>query len=168
MQDDVTAVRDVPEADPHRRRGAHLYGLIITGAVLATASDSYRIGRVALMLLATLAVYWAAETYAHWNVTRAHRGRPLNRAERRMIMYDGWPMVAASGVSLLCLALEAVVGVETSVAIRITLAVNAVVLFVTGWQLGKDAGLTGRRLVFDSALAGLLGVSLIAFKSLLH
>ena len=168
MEDDVTAVRAVPEADRHRRRAAHLYGLIITGAVLATASDSYRIGRVALILLATLAVYWAAESYAHWNAARAHVRRPLNRAEQRMILHDGWPMVAASGVPLLCLALEAVVGVETSVAIKITLAVNSVVLFVTGWQMGRDAGVTGSRLFIDSAIAGLLGLSLIVLKSLLH
>ena len=75
-----------PEADPHRRRAAHLYGLIVTGAVLATASDDFRLSRVALLLLSTLAIYWAAESYVHWTATRAHLRRPLSSDERRMIM----------------------------------------------------------------------------------
>ncbi|MGD9954522.1 MAG: hypothetical protein AB7V23_00495, partial [Candidatus Nanopelagicales bacterium] len=55
--------------DPHRRRSAHLYGLIVSGAVLATAPESFRISRVAFMLVATLAIYWIAETYVHWIAT---------------------------------------------------------------------------------------------------
>ena len=159
---------DVPEADPHRRRAAHLYGLIVTGAVLATASDDFRLSRVALLLLSTLAIYWAAETFVHWSAVRAHVRRPLSRVERRMIVRDGWPLVAACAVPLLCLTLEALLGVETSVALDVTLALNALLLFFTGWQMGKDGGLTGARLAVSSVAAGLLGVALIALKSLLH
>jgi hypothetical protein len=168
MEDNLAVARVESDAEPHRRRAAHLYGLIITGAVLATAPDSYRLIRVALILAGTLAVYWAAETYAHWNAKRAHVGRPLNAGERRQIMLDGWPMVAASGVPLLCLAIEAVLGLETSVAIRITLVINSVLLFGAGWQTGKASGLTGSRLLLDCAFAGLLGVAMIVLKTLLH
>jgi hypothetical protein len=168
MDEDVTIAPDAPDADPHRRRAAHLYGLIVTGAVLATASDDFRLSRVALLLLSTLAIYWAAETYVHWSATRAHLRRALSRDERRIIIRDGWPLVAASAVPLLCLFLEAVLGVKTSVALDVTLALNALLLFITGWQIGKDSGLAGSRLVVSSVLAGLLGVALIALKSLLH
>jgi hypothetical protein len=168
MQDDVTVTADAPVPDPHRRTAAHLYGLIVTGAVLATASDEFRLTRVALMLGSTLVIYWAAETYVHWSAMRAQRRRPLGRDERRMILRDGWPLVAACAVPMLGLALQALLGVETSLALDVTLALNAVLLFVTGWRIGKDGGLTGRRLAFSSVAAGLLGVALIALKSLLH
>jgi hypothetical protein len=168
MHDDVTVSPDAPVADHHRRRAAHLYGLIVTGAVLATASDDFRLSRVALMLLSTLAIYWSAETYVHWSATRVHVQRDLTTGERLMIVRDGWPLVAACAVPLLALALEALLGLETAVALDITLALNAVLLFVTGWQMGRDGGLTGRKLVFSALAAGFLGVALIAFKSLLH
>ena len=112
-------------SDPHRRRAAHLYGLIISGAVLATAPDDFRLARIAVLLLGTLCIYWLAETYVHWMAARALRRRDLTGPERRAIVVDGWPLVAASAVPLAALALEAVLGIETKTALDITLAVNA-------------------------------------------
>ena len=101
-------------ADLHRRRASHLYGLIVSGAVLASASDEFRLGRIAVVLVVTLLVYWAAETYVHWIAMRALVQRDLTSGERRRIVHDGWPLVAASGVPLLFLGLEALVGMETA------------------------------------------------------
>ena len=77
------ATEAVPASDPHRRQAAHLYGLIVSGAVLATAHDDFRLVRVAILLLATLAIYWAAETYVHWIAARTLVQRDLTRHERR-------------------------------------------------------------------------------------
>ena len=49
----------------HRRRASALYGLIIGGSVLAAASADQRLAFVALSVIATLAVYWIAETYVY-------------------------------------------------------------------------------------------------------
>jgi len=155
-------------SDPHRRRAAHLYGLIISGAVLATAPDEFRLVRVAVLLLGTLCIYWAAETYVHWMASRTLLRRDLTREERRGVALDGWPLVAASAIPLAALALEALLGIETKVALDITLAVNAVMLFVIGWRMGKVSGLTGPRLVLAAGIAGLLGVTMIALKTLMH
>ncbi len=136
--------------------------------MLATAPEDLRPIRVALLVLSTLAIYWAAETYVHWIATRTQARRPLSRDERLMIVRDGWPLVAACAVPLICLTVEALLGVETSVALDVTLALNAGLLFVTGWHMGVTGGLTGWRLALASAIAGLLGIALIVFKSLLH
>ncbi|MFC5379803.1 hypothetical protein [Aquipuribacter nitratireducens] len=162
------AVQVRPAGDLHRRRAAHLYGLILVGSVLVTVSDDYRLLRVGVVLGATLAVYWAAESYVHWNAARAQAGRPLTRAETTAIVRDGWPLVAAGGIPLLCLAIEAVLTVDTALAVRITLLVNAVLLFLTGLRAGRSGGLTGARLFLDAALAGLLGLVLVVLKALLH
>ena len=66
------------------------------------------------------------------------------------------------------LALEAVLGVETKVALDVTLGVNSVLLFVVGWRMGRAGGLTGARLVLSATVAGLLGVTMIVLKTLLH
>jgi hypothetical protein len=157
-----------PLGDRHRRRASHLYGLIISGAVLATAPDEFRIARVAVLLLGTLCIYWAAETYVHLMASRALLRRRLTRAERRAVVVDGWPLVAASGIPLAALALEALLGIDTKLALDLTLAVNAVLLFVIGWRMGKVSGLTGASLVIAAGLAGLLGVTMIALKTLMH
>jgi hypothetical protein len=154
--------------DPHRRRAAHLYGLIVSGAVLATAPDQFGLLRVGIILVGTLAVYWAAETYVHWIAARTLRQRDLSRAERRAIVADGWPLMAASAVPLALLAVEAMLGVDTRVALDVTLIVNAVLLFVIGWRMGRLSGLTGARLVLSAGTAGLLGVTLVVLKTLLH
>ncbi len=157
-----------PSGDLHRRRASHLYGLIISGAVLATAPDDFRLARVAVLLLGTLCIYWAAETYVHLMASRTLLRRDLTRAERRAVVVDGWPLVAASGIPLAALAIEAVLGIDTKVALDITLAVNAVMLFVIGWRMGRVSGLSGARLVFAAGVAGLLGVTMIALKTLMH
>ena len=155
-------------SDPHRRRAGHLYGLIISGAVLATAPDDFRLARIAVLLLGTLCIYWLAETYVHWMAARALRRRDLTGPERRAIIVDGWPLVAASAVPLAALALEAVLGIETKTALDITLAVNAAMLFAIGWQMGKVSGLSGGKLVLSAGIAGLLGVTMIGLKTLMH
>jgi hypothetical protein len=156
------------QADPHRRQAAHLYGLIVSGAVLATAPDDFRLARVAFLLLGTLCIYWAAETYVHWMAARSVLQRDLRPVERRAVVRDGWPLVAACGVPLLLLFLEALFGMETKTALDLTLAVNAGLLFVLGWQMGRVSGLRGTRLVIASVSAGLLGILMIVLKTQLH
>jgi hypothetical protein len=168
MDDDATLATPVPTGDRHRREAAHLYGLIVTGAVLATAPDEFRLARVAILMLCTLTIYWAAETYAHWIAARALVQRGLRREERRRIVRDGWPLVAACAVPLLFLTVEALLGVETARALDLTLVVNTMLLFILGWQMGRAGGLRGASLALSAATTGLLGLALIALKASLH
>ncbi|WP_323099528.1 hypothetical protein [Intrasporangium sp. YIM S08009] len=154
--------------DAHRRRASHLYGLVVTGAVLATAPDDVAIRRVALLLLGTLAIYWVAETFVHWTATRTVLHRDLTRHEQQAVVLDGWPLVAASAGPVALLFLEAVLRVETGTAVNIALAATVVLLVVVGYQMGSTGGLRGVRLVGASLLVGLLGVAMIVLKTLLH
>jgi hypothetical protein len=168
VEDDVAPVAPVAQADHHRRHAAHLYGLIVSGAVLATAPDDFRLVRVAVLLLGTLCIYWAAETYVHWIAARTVLQRDLRSHERTAVIRDGWPLVAACAVPLLLLFLEALVGMDTKTALDLTLAVNAALLFGLGWQMGRSSGLRGTRLLIAAASAGLLGILMIVLKTRLH
>jgi hypothetical protein len=154
--------------DAHRRRASHLYGLVVTGAVLATAPDDFRIRRVALVLLGTLAIYWAAETFVHWTATRTVLQRDLTRHERRAVVLDGWPLVAASAAPLALLLVEALLQVDTGTAVNLALVATILMLLVVGYRMGKTGGLRGIRLVAAATLVGLLGVAMITLKALLH
>ena len=154
--------------DAHRRRASHLYGLVGTGAVLATAPEDFRIRRVALVLVCTLCIYWVAETFVHWTATRTVLQRDLNRHERRAVILDGWPLVAASGVPLALLFVEGLLQFDTSTAVFLAHAATIVLLVVVGYQMGRTGGLTGVRLWGAAVLVGLLGVAMITLKALLH
>jgi hypothetical protein len=166
----VEAAHVQPDAsgDPHRRRAAHLYGLIVSAAVLATAPEDFRLVRVALLLFGTLLVYWVAETYVHWIAARTLVHRDLSPAERRAILRDGWPLVAACAVPVSFLVLEAIARIETSLALDLALALNTVLLLGIGWQMGRSGGLTGMRLLFSTVATGLLGLAMVLLKVLLH
>ena len=154
--------------DLHRRRASHLYGLIVSGAVLATAPEDFRLARVALLLFGTLAIYWAAETYVHWIAARTVKRRDLTRAEQRAIVSDGWPLVSACAVPVAFLVVEGLLDVETSLALDLALVLNTGLLVLVGWQMGVASGLAGFRLALSVGAAGFLGVALIALKSLTH
>lgn len=154
--------------DPHRRRSAHLLGLIVSGAVLAAAPESYSISRVAAALLGTLAVYWIAETYVHWIASRTIHRRDLTSDERRRIIRDGWPLMAACAVPLAVLLGEALIRVPTALAVNIALAVNTALLFAVGWNMARAGGLRGGGAFGAALVTGLLGVATILLKSGLH
>jgi hypothetical protein len=155
------AVELTPER-AHRRRAAHLYGLIVCGSVLAAAPEKLGLVRIALAVTGTLLVYWAAETYAFWTAARMQH-------ERRHVVLDGLPLVAAGLVPVLVLLGEAILDVKTSTGVDVALVVNIALLIGVGWNLSSGIGLTGARRVGAALSTGLLGVAMIALKlTLLH
>ena len=136
--------------------------------MLATAPDDFEIRRVAIVLLCTLGIYWAAETFVHWTAARTVLQRDLTREEQRDVVLDGWPLVAASAVPLVLLFIEALLRVETPAALKIALVANVGMLLVVGYQMGRTGGLRGIRLLGAAGLVGLLGVAMITLKTLLH
>jgi hypothetical protein len=58
-----------------RRRSAGIYGTIVASAVLAAGGSHLRTVALAVAVLVTLLVYWAAEGYAELLGEHAHSGR---------------------------------------------------------------------------------------------
>lgn len=175
MSAPVGAADEGDQAEPvlagerlHRRRASHLYGLIISGSVLASAPATFGLVHIALGVLGTLVVYWTAETYAHWIAARTVHGRELTRHEQRVVVADGWPLVAASGVPVGVLLVEQLLHVEVSRGVDIALTVNLVLLLVVGWRMSRAGGLRGWRHVGATLITGLLGIAMIALKLALH
>lgn len=136
--------------------------------MLATSGQALRATLLAVAVFGTLVIYWAAETYVHWMAAQSVHGRGLTRAERLRIVREGWPLVTACTVPVTVLMVEAGLGVEIGIAIRVTLAINAVVLFVVGWTMSRSSGLRGARLVLSATASGLLGLAMIFLKTTLH
>jgi hypothetical protein len=164
----VDTASALPAGGRVRRRAAHLYGLIVTGAVLGAAPDSVTLGHLVLALVGTVIVYWAADTYVHWMATRAVRGRSLDPRERREAVRDGLPLIAACTIPVVVLVAELVLSVSTERAVRIAMLVNIALLLGVGWEISTSGGLVGWRRAGSVLGTGLLGVAMIVLKSLLH
>ena len=89
-------------ASAARRRSAGIYSTIVASAVLAAGGGQLATVPLAVTVLVTLLVYWAAEGYAEL-LGEAHAGHLPTWAQVRASLATIWPMVSASYVPLLSL-----------------------------------------------------------------
>jgi hypothetical protein len=147
-----------------RRRSAGIYGTIVASAVLAAGGAHLETAPLAVAVVVTLLVYWAAEGYAELLGEHAHAGRLPTWSDARVSLAGIWPMVTASYVPLLSLLVARVLGADTRTAATVALVVAIVLLLVHGWVGGRAAHLHGLRLVAVTLIAGAFGVMMILLK----
>jgi hypothetical protein len=121
---------------------------------------------LAVMVLVTLLVYWAAEGYAEL-LGEAHAGHLPTWGQVRASLATIWPMVSASYVPLLSLLVARVLGADTKTAATVALVVAVVLLLVQGWTGGRASQLRGLRLLAVTLIAGAFGVVMILLKLLI-
>lgn len=153
-----------PQRNAHRRRASSLYGLIIAGSILATSGTEERLLAVAAALVATLAVYWAAETYVHAMAERAVERHVLAGRTLAAIARDGLPLVTASVIPILVLLAAGAAGLSTFRAAEMALFVNTAMLLFEGFRISRGAGLVGWRLAATVAFTGALGLVMVGLK----
>jgi hypothetical protein len=152
------------QADAARRRSAGIYGTIVASAVLAAGGAHLATVPLAVAVLVTLLVYWAAEGYAEVLGEHAHAGRLPTWSHLRASLAAIWPMVTASYVPLLSLLVARLLGADTKSAATVALVVAIALLLVQGWVGGKASQLHGLRLLAVTLIAGAFGVMMILLK----
>jgi hypothetical protein len=153
-------------ASAARRRSAGIYGTIVASAVLAAGGGQLATVPLAVTVLVTLLVYWAAEGYAEL-LGEAHAGHLPTWGQVRASLATIWPMVSASYVPLLSLLVARVLGADTKTAATVALVVAVVLLLVQGWAGGRASQLRGLRLLAVTLIAGAFGVVMILLKLLI-
>jgi hypothetical protein len=121
-----------------------------------------------LTVLSTLIVYWVAEQYAELLGEHTHGGRLPSMAQVRASFASSFPIVTASFLPLVSLAIARALGASALEAASIALVVAVVHLVVQGHAAGKAAHLEGIRLAAATATAGLFGVVMVVLKALLQ
>ena len=149
-----------------RRRSAGIYGTIVASAVLAAGGAHLQTVAMAVTVVVTLLVYWAAEGYAELLGEHAHAGRLPTWAHVRASLADIWPMVSASYVPLVALLAARVLGADTTAAATVALVVAVALLLVQGWVGGRASQLRGLPLLAVTLIAGAFGVAMILLKLL--
>lgn len=147
-----------------RRQVAGIYGTIITAAVLA-AGAKLETSALAVGVLITLIVYWAAEQYAEVLGGQIEHGRLPSWRSIRAGLVSTWPMVSAAYLPVLALVLARLLGASKPTAANIALAVAVLLLLIHGWAAGRAAQLRGRQLLIATSIAGGLGVTMIILKN---
>jgi hypothetical protein len=134
--------------------------------VLAAGGGQLATVPLAVTVLVTLLVYWAAEGYAEL-LGEAHAGHLPTWGQVRASLATIWPMVSASYVPLLSLLVARILGADTKTAATVALVVAVVLLLVQGWAGGKASQLRGLRLLAVTLIAGAFGVAMILLKLLI-
>lgn len=142
-----------------------IYGTIITASVLASAGDQLAALSLAISVGITLVVYWIADVYAQLLAGPVHQGRLPTRAEARDALGARWPMVSASAIPVLVLALVRVAGASSSAAATAALAAAIVMLTIYAWSACRAASLRGTQMIAVTSAAAALGVLMVVLKN---
>jgi hypothetical protein len=147
-----------------RQRSAGIYGAIVASAVLAAGGGHLATLPLAVTVLVTLLVYWAAEGYAELLGEQIHAGHLPTRVQLRASLAAIWPMVTASYVPLVSMLVARVLGATAKTAATVALVVAIALLLVHGWAAGRASQLRGLRLLVVTLIAGGFGVMMILLK----
>ena len=144
---------------------AGIYGVIVSSSVLITAhaETAYKLD---IIVVVTLAIYWAAERYARIVAERIHEGhRPAWHVVREQLT-SGWEIISLSVLPLIVLLLARAVGAEMAGAVLAALGCSTVLLCLAGWRMG--AKLSPAERLLSTLVAGAFGAVMIVLKILLH
>jgi hypothetical protein len=144
-----------------------IYGIIVSSAVMASAHDQ-SVLQLAVAVLATLLIYWAAERFARVMGQRIVRPEELSVGQLRHHLGRGWELVSASFLPLGVLLGCGLLGTGVDVAAVAALVCATALLFVAGWRVGREAALSLPSRIASALLSGAFGVAMILLKALLH
>jgi hypothetical protein len=148
---------------------AAVYGLIITGAILASSSDAGDpAGELLVFMLLTLSLFWAAHVYSELLGEWAQSGLRPGRTEWWGQMRTQWPIVGASSIPALLLIAGIVDLVPDRTAIAAALAVCTAELALAGFLAARRGGGGVVACLVSAFVAFCFGLSLIILKALLH
>ena len=169
MSDEAVIGSDLTarELRKETRTANGIYGVIVGTGVMAGYTGN-TVGRLAIAVLTTLIVYWAAERYAHVVARRIVLRRKLTRTELRREFSDGWEIVTASYLPVLVLVTSSLLGADLFGSVRNALIFSTALLSLSGWRVGRDAELPVWQHVLSMAIAGGFGVVMIALQTFLH
>jgi hypothetical protein len=153
--------------EDERRMAEAIYGVIVSAAVMA-ASHPLGSGRLAIAVLVTLFVYWAAERYAAVMAGRIVAGHKRSRATVRQELTHGWELVTASFLPILVLLAVDLLGADLTTSVLAGLICSTLLLFLAGLQIGADGRLSGMARVGSGIAASAFGLVMIALKVALH
>jgi hypothetical protein len=145
-----------------------IYGTIVATAVTAASSSHGEpASLVAAAVAVTLVVFWIAHVYSAVLEDR-YAGEPLSAAVVREAAVEELAMVEAGLVSIVILLFGASGLIANDLSVTLALASGVAQLVIWGMVTARRAGWSWAAAALASTVDGLLGLVIIALKSLLH
>lgn len=153
---------------PRENPSGAVYGVVVTGALLAAESGSHESHLDTVASVATAAaLYWLAHAYS------GLLGRRLAGAERltlkalwRSLAYD-WALVRGAAVPLIALVLAWLLGAAQATSVNIALWSAVVSLLALELIAGARSHVGRGELVLQASVGLAMGLAIIALKTLL-
>ena len=165
--DSPSAVEDTePTAEKRTDYTGAIYGSMLAASVVATAGavGGYPRLNLALILIVTGLVFWAAHAYARLAGERRLTGSAWSWHEIRSVAVHEWPIVEAAFLPTLAVAVSPLLGLDLTGAAWFALGVA--VAQQVGWAgLGAvRASVPRRQVALECAVNLVLGLILMAAK----
>jgi hypothetical protein len=144
-----------------------IYGVIVSSAAMVSVHGE-TVRRLAVAVLVTLLIYWAAERYVHIMAHRIVVGPTARWRDLHGGLKDVWEFVTASFIPLLVLVGAHLLGASLYTSVLLALICGTGLLTLAGWRVGRDAGMTPFARLLSAAGAGAFGLAMIGLKTLLH
>ena len=144
-----------------------IYGIIVSSAVMASGHGQSVVA-LAVAVLVTLVIYWAAERFALVMGERIVHTPELTASQLRRHLGTGWELVTASFLPLGVLLGSGLLGADVDTATLAALICATVLLLVAGWRVGGEAALSPSARLVSALCSGAFGAAMIALKALLH
>ncbi|MEI6446324.1 MAG: hypothetical protein WCO96_00420 [Actinomycetes bacterium] len=147
---------------------AAVYGLILTGSILAASGEGERAGEILIFMVLTLTLFWAAHVYSELLSQWATTGTAPDRHRWAAEMRRQWPMVGVCAIPAAILLAAVVDLIKDGTAVVVALTVCSTELALTGFVAAKRGGGGTIARLMSAAIAFGFGVALIVLKAILH
>ena len=152
------------------RVAAAVYGTILVLAVVSymAEDDALGAGQVAIAMLGTAVVYFAAHVYVDYLAARMTGAREGPARLTRWVVAQEWPLLQATFAPGVPLVLGAAGILSRSTAVDLALVVALANLVGWGYESGRRSYGNRSGAVASALVAVLLGFIVVTLKNLLH
>lgn len=163
------ASRAIDWVEPDDNPAGVIYGTLIIGAVLATESARREtlLETVAGSVVALL-LYWLAHSYAQTLGDRLDRQIPLSASGIARSLLRDRAILRGALVPMLALVLASALGASLSTAVLIAVWTSAASIVAFEMLAGIRARLEGKELIVQVCAGAVMGLAVIALRTLLH
>jgi len=148
---------------------AAVYGSILAAGVVASLDVGHvTSGGMTIALAGTLLVFWLAHVWSEAIADRMQDPQPYDWRRLRRVAAWHWPMVQAAFGPLVALLLADAGVLSRATAVTLALAISVAQLVGWGVAVGRRTFDSWPAALLSGAVDGLLGMVLIALKTLVH